>query len=91
MGGLFLDADELATLTGVKMGRGGLSRSQRQVAALRTMGILFYVNAIGRPIVARSLFEQQLHPVVQAPASRWRPAVLQSDAGVFDTKPRILK
>ncbi|MDB5851084.1 MAG: hypothetical protein JWP29_4836 [Rhodoferax sp.] len=75
MNGLFLDEDEVAVLTGIKMGRGGMSRGERQIAALRTMGIPFYKNAIGRPIIARSLFEH--HQGAPPPAPKWLPKVLK--------------
>jgi len=67
MSGLFLEEAEVAILMGIKIGRGGLSRSQRQIAALRTMGIPFHVNAVGRPIVARSLFETPSPAGARAP------------------------
>jgi hypothetical protein len=75
MAGLFLDDEEIAFLTGIRIGRGGVSRGERQIAALRTMGIPFYKNALGRPIVARSTFEHR--PAVPPPVARWTPQVLK--------------
>lgn len=46
----FLAPDDLATLTGRKI-------KSLQVEALRQMGIPFFVNAIGHPVVARSAVE----------------------------------
>ena len=44
---VFLNPDELALLT-------GFHRKGRQVQQLRRMGIVFYVNGCGRPVVART-------------------------------------
>ena len=52
MGALFLTPDELAELTAYK-------RHGKQIEALRAMGIPCTVNAAGRPIVARAVFEQR--------------------------------
>lgn len=50
MASTFLNSEELFALTGRKL------RSY-QIEALRRMGIPFFVNAIGRPVVARSAVE----------------------------------
>ncbi|WP_321921664.1 DUF4224 domain-containing protein [Burkholderia sp. BCC1998] len=50
---LFLTAEEVGELTGVLTGRRGKSREALQVEWLRTSGIPFWVNARGRPIIAR--------------------------------------
>lgn len=47
---IFLTPEEMAELTAYK-------RHGKQIAALRAMGIPCTVNAAGRPIVARALFE----------------------------------
>ena len=47
---MFLNPDELALLT-------GFHRKGRQVEQLRRMGIAFYVNGCGRPVVARAAIE----------------------------------
>ena len=47
---MFLTPEEIAELTGRKVKR-------LQVEQLRTMGIPFFVNAVGRPIVVRSVLE----------------------------------
>lgn len=50
MSSTFLDADELIELTGRKM-------KSKQIEALRKCGLAFIVNAVGRPVVARSAIE----------------------------------
>lgn len=47
---IFLDPDDVAILTGKKSKSG-------QVAALRGMGIVFFVNPSGRPIVTKTALE----------------------------------
>lgn len=42
-----LDADELRQLT-------GRTRADAQIAALRRMGIAFWINAANKPVVARA-------------------------------------
>ena len=50
MSATFLDSEELSTLTGRKL-------KSYQIEALRRMGIPFFVNALGRPVVARSAID----------------------------------
>lgn len=66
--GTFLDENEIAKLTGRKM-------KSRQIAALRQMGIPFFVNAIGRPIVTRSTLEGRKEA---APKAAWVPPILRA-------------
>lgn len=47
---MFLTDEELATLTGFK-------QKSRQVARLREMGLPFWVNAAGQPVVAQATIE----------------------------------
>jgi hypothetical protein len=54
---MFLQPNELAELTGVKIGRAGKTRGQCQAAALKAMRIPFYLNMAGRAIVARATIE----------------------------------
>ena len=61
----FLTADDVATLTGRKL-------KSLQVQALRQMGIPFFINAIGRPVVARSTVEGKTTPIPQERAA-WVP------------------
>lgn len=65
---LFLTDDELKTLTGRRY-------KSRQIEALRSMALPFWVNAAGRPIVARATIEgrQSAPPVID---EDWVPAVL---------------
>ncbi|WP_175692931.1 DUF4224 domain-containing protein [Burkholderia ambifaria] len=73
---LFLTADEVAELTGVRTGRRGKSREELQVAWLRTSGIPFWVNARGRPIIARARITG--HPTELPPRPRSQPAALRA-------------
>lgn len=67
----FLDADELATLTGRK-------RASAQIDALRRMGIPYWINAACRPVVARAAVEG--HRATQMGlAANWAPAVVDGD------------
>jgi hypothetical protein len=68
----FLDDEELRVLT-------GRARKAWQIAALRTMGVPFLINACGKPVVTRIAIEGRqtvLPPVAQA----WTPAVLNRAA-----------
>lgn len=47
----FLTIDELGDLTGIRRGKDGKSREQLQQTQLIAMGIGFYVNARGCPVV----------------------------------------
>jgi hypothetical protein len=73
---LFLTQDEVAELTGIRRGRNGLSRNQLQVEQLRRMGLPFFVNAAGRPLVASAVIEGGVKK--QPKQSGWQPAVLNS-------------
>jgi len=53
----FLAAEEISELTGIRTGKDGKSREQLQSVALKKMHIPHYVNARGRPIVARAIIE----------------------------------
>ncbi|PSJ15975.1 DUF4224 domain-containing protein [Nitrosomonas supralitoralis] len=65
---IFLDDDDVARLAGTKI-------KSRQVAQLRIMGILFYINAAGRPVVPRSAVEGNNQPLNQDQS--WTPNVLK--------------
>lgn len=65
----FLSPDEIAVLTGRK------SKS-RQIEALREMGLSFFVNGIGHPVVARSTIEGG-KAVTEPPKKEWVPYVLR--------------
>ena len=63
----FLDQNEISTLTGRKM-------KTHQINALRTMGIPFFVNAIGRAVVTRSAIE--LTKNIQISHTPWKSNAL---------------
>lgn len=70
----FLNASELADLTGVRIGKEGKTREQRQVAELKRMKIPHYINARGCPVVARAVVEGGAQQ--SAPQHRgWEPAL----------------
>ena len=61
---MFLTAAELKQLT-------GCAWRDRQIAQLKRMGIAFWVNAAGRPVVARAVIEGgKATPQVKT----WEPA-----------------
>lgn len=73
---MFLTDAEIATLTGRKV-------KAKQIAALRAMGIAFYVNAVGKPIVARSTIEGRPGPAATpGPPAAWRSNMLTPALGV---------
>jgi len=65
---MFLTEDEIGMLTGRKV-------KKLQVEQLRSMGIPFYVNAVGRPVVVRSILEGRKDQ--EQPKPKWQPRVLQ--------------
>lgn len=70
---MFLTDEELAELTGIKKGHNGKTREELQCEHLRRIGIPFYPNARGRPVVvAATLTERQ----AEKPRPRWQPKVL---------------
>ena len=66
---IFLEPDDVAVLTGKKTKSG-------QVDALRRMGIVFFVNPSGRPVVPKSSIEGK--DLAEEPKSTWKPSVLTS-------------
>lgn len=70
----FLTPEEVAELTGIRMGRRGKTREEMQVDWLRTSGIPFWTNARGRPIIARVAIEGK-QTKVEPPKKRWQPTV----------------
>jgi hypothetical protein len=74
---VFLDPEDIATLTGIRKGRGGKTRCERQIAWLRQSGIPFWVNACGRPIVARAAVEAGACPRFRSLG--WLPIPSESD------------
>ena len=63
---LFLDPDDVAVLTGKKIKSG-------QIDQLRRMGIAFYINASGRPVVPKSAIDGARE--IEKP-QQWKPALL---------------
>jgi len=61
---MFLSDAELRELT-------SYAHRAKQVAELRRMGIAFHVNAAGRPIVAKAVFEAG--KTSPQPAKTWEP------------------
>ncbi|MGC2944198.1 DUF4224 domain-containing protein [Burkholderia ambifaria] len=76
---LFLTVDEVAELTAIRNGRRGQTRDELQVAWLRTSGIPFWVNARGRPIIARARITGQASESTARPKSTPQ-ALLKPDA-----------
>ncbi len=74
----FLNADEIAALTGIKGGRGGQPKHALQIDQLRKMGIPFWINAAGKPVVARAAIEGRT--IASPPPEAWRPAVITKPA-----------
>jgi hypothetical protein len=71
---MFLTPEEIAVLTGRKV-------RSKQIEALRLMGIAFFVNAVGKPIVAKAVIEGR--PGSAPPVKLrepWRPNVLLQGA-----------
>ncbi len=64
MGNTFLDREEIAFLTGRKT-------KSHQIDALRRMGITFFINAKGHPVVARAAIEGK--PDLTPPKRTWAP------------------
>lgn len=73
MSTMFLEEDEVAVLTGRKF-------KSRQVDQLRRMGVPFFVNALGRAIVARAAIEGRGMPAAASapPKQPWVPKVLKA-------------
>ena len=63
----FLDQDEVALLT-------GFQRKGRQIEQLRRMGVAFFVNGSGRPVVTRAAIEGRAATSLRR---SWSPAVTE--------------
>lgn len=72
---LFLTCEEIAELTGIKKGKNGKTRNQLQVEQLRLMGVAFFVNACGRPIVTHAAIEGNKQ-LAQEKSPTWKPAIV---------------
>ncbi|KQV50063.1 hypothetical protein ASC93_11115 [Massilia sp. Root335] len=69
MSDTFLSKEEVAELTGRKYKR-------LQIEQLRKMGIPFWLNAVGAPIIARATIEGSREKV-ELPKPKWVPNVLK--------------
>ena len=69
MSSTFLERDEVKELT-------GRTKVALQIAQLAKMGIPFFVNAVGRPVVTRSAIEGRGAPVAAPQKKAWVPKVL---------------
>lgn len=67
---LFLNAEELAELTGYR-------HAAKQAAILRQRGIAFFLNGRGKPLVSRTLIENGGKPAKPEPPAAWQPAALR--------------
>ena len=65
----FLSPKEIDELTGIRTGRAGVPKLARQIDQLRAMGVPHLVNAVGRPMVARTFFDRQ----APTPKKEWAP------------------
>jgi hypothetical protein len=74
---MFLAPEEVAELTGVRIGRKGKTREQLQIAQLKAMRIPHYVNAIDRPIVVRALLEGGSASPSKPLSPGWDPGLMK--------------
>lgn len=70
---MFLTPEELATLTGRK-------RAAGQIAQLKLMGLPFFVNAAGRPIITRAAVEGSAAMAQYQQPVTWTPKPLRKAA-----------
>lgn len=75
MSDLFLAPNDIVSLTGVRGGYRGKTREQRQIEVLRKQKIPFFINAAGRPVVAKAVIEGSAAPKHSAPLS-WEPGIM---------------
>lgn len=54
---IFLSKEDVAELTGIKIGRDGKSREELQQKQLTNMHVPYRVNARGEPVVTKSAVE----------------------------------
>lgn len=70
----FLTQDDIIELTGISQGKAGKTRFELQIAALKKMKVPHYVNAAGRPVVARAVIEGAARPEI--PQQTWEPRLV---------------
>ena len=73
----FLTREEVAELTGFKIGRCGQTREQLQANWLRSSGIPFWTNARGRPVVARAAIVGRTSKE-DLPQKKWQPKMMMT-------------
>lgn len=66
----FLTNDEISSLTGRKI-------KSKQIEALRKIGIAFFVNATGHPVVLRSAIEGKSN-ITPKQDKGWKPNILRA-------------
>lgn len=77
---MFLTEDDMVKLTGRKIRR-------LQIEALRVMGVAFHINAVGRPVVARSTIEGRPGSAAETqPARSWRSNALNTQGAQHGKK-----
>lgn len=64
----FLNNEEMRELTGRCI-------KSKQIEALRSMGVPFFINAIGKPVVSRTAIDGGK---VEAPEKKWVSRVLRA-------------
>lgn len=77
MSDTFLSPDEVADLTGIRTGKHGRTREQLQADWLRSSGIPHWVNARGRPIIARAAIIGR-ESKESLPKQKWQPKLVTS-------------
>ncbi len=64
---MFLDAEEMADLTGYK-------QAAKQIAQLKLQKIPFHINGAGHPKVARAILEGQRATAEKPKPATWSPS-----------------
>ncbi|MFP3638092.1 DUF4224 domain-containing protein [Paraburkholderia sp. SIMBA_054] len=75
----FLTEEEVGELTGILTGRRGKRREELQAEWLRSVGIPFWVNARGRPIIPRTAIEGR-PTTAEPPKKKWVPKALREQS-----------
>ncbi|MCS4508926.1 DUF4224 domain-containing protein [Xylophilus ampelinus] len=74
---MFLNAEEVAELTGISRGKHGRTCGEVQAAQLSAMKIPYYRNATGRPVVARAVVEGAALAQAATTNDEWMPDVMR--------------
>lgn len=78
MSGLFLTSEELIQLTGIKTGQRGKAREVLQSEWLRSVGIPYWLNFRGVPVVTRAAIEGSKHGAGGSTTAAWSPRVISA-------------